>query len=162
MPSGKRSKELVYFEDRGGVYDAPIDVVWDYIVSHNEYHAKAHHATLRNMKWKDINEITGEGTCEVMRGGRFTKMRFRLTTVPPFVRIVEEFEGRYAGQKMVLLYTPKGKKTGIDVFVLTPKEVAAEMRETLANSHNEDVPMIRAFARRKSRIRADKSGGAGA
>ena len=131
------------------MYDAPIDVVWEYIMKDNDYHSKAHHNTLRKMKWKNVSEITGEGTCEVMRGGRWHKMQFRITTIPPFVRIAEEFKGRYAGQKMVFLYTPKGMKTRVDVFVLTPKAVAAEIRETLATAHDEDVPMIRAFARSK-------------
>jgi hypothetical protein len=49
---------------------------------------------------------------------------------------------------MVFLYTPKGSnKTAIDVFVYTRKEVAKEIREDLANSHEEDVPMLREFAR---------------
>ena len=26
----KKEAELVYFEDRGSVFDAPIDVVWDF------------------------------------------------------------------------------------------------------------------------------------
>jgi hypothetical protein len=149
MTSRNKSKELVYFEDKGSVFDAPIDVVWDYNVSDNEYHTKAHHTTLRNMKWKNLSEITGEGTCEVKRSGRWSKMRFRQTEIPPFVRINEEFEGRYAGKIMVQLYIPKGKKTGIDVYVLTPKEVAGEYRETLANAFNEDGPMVRAFYRSK-------------
>jgi hypothetical protein len=143
----RKEAELVYFEDRGSVYDAPIDVVWDYILKDNDYHSKAHHTSLRNMKWKDLNEITGEGTCEVVRGGKWSKMKFRLTTIPPFVRISEEFAGRYAGQKMVFLYTPKGRRTAIDVFVLTPKEVAEETRRSLAQAHEEDVPMVRAFSR---------------
>jgi hypothetical protein len=99
------------------------------------------------MKWKALSEITGEGTCEVVRGGRWTKMRFRLTSIPPFVRVVEEFAGRYAGLKMVFLYTPKGKRTAIDVFVLAPRGVAEETRRTLAQAHEEDVPMLRAYSR---------------
>jgi hypothetical protein len=144
-----KEAELVYFEDRGSIYDAPIDVLWDYILKDNEYHSKAHHTSLRNMKWKDLSEITGEGTCEVVRGGRWTKMRFRLTTIPPFIRINEEFAGRYAGLKMVLLYTPKGKRTAVDVFVLAPRNVAEEMRRSLAQAHEEDAPMVRAFLRNR-------------
>ena len=141
---------MVYFEDRGTVLDAPIDVVWDFIMKDNEFHPKAHQNGLRNMKWKDLNEISGEGTCEVMRGGKWRKMKFRITTIPPYVRIVEEFGGRYAGQKFVLLYTPKGRnKTAVDVFVYTRKRVAKEMRETFANAHEEDVPMLREFARKQ-------------
>jgi hypothetical protein len=141
---------MIYFEDRGTVLDAPIDVVWDFMLKDNVYHPKAHHNTLRNMKWKDLNEITGQGTCEVIRGGRWSKMRFRMTTIPPYVRISEEFGGRYAGQKMVFLYTPKGRnKTAIDVFVYAPKRVAKETREDLAKAHEEDVPMLREFARKQ-------------
>jgi hypothetical protein len=147
MPQKRKKSELVYFEDRGSVIDAPIDVVWEYILTDNEFHSKAHNTSLRNMKWKDLSEITGEGTCEVMRGGRWSKMKFRVTTIPPFVRISEEFEGPYAGQKMVFLYTPKGRRTAVDVFVLTPKNVAEETRRTLAHAHEEDVPMIREFLR---------------
>jgi len=142
---------MVYFEDRGSVLDAPIDVVWDYILKDNDFHSRAHRTSLRNMKWKDLSEITGGVSCEVMRGGKWSKMRFRVTSIPPFVRISEEFAGRYAGQKMVFLYTPKGKRTGIDVFVLTPKEVAEETQRTLAQAHEEDAPMVRAFSRSRNK-----------
>lgn len=144
----KGNSEMVYFEDRGTVLDAPIDVVWDFMLKDDVYHPKAHRNTLRNMKWKDQNEITGGGTCEVFDGGRWRKMKFRMTTIRPYVRITEEFGGSHAGQKMVFLYTPKGRnKTAVDVFVYTRKRVAKEMRETLASSHEEDVPMLREFAR---------------
>lgn len=153
MPSKvtkKKKSEMIYFEDKGTVLDAPIDVVWDFMLKDEEYHPKAHQSSLRNMKWKDLNEITGEGTCEVMRGGRWTKMKFRVTTIPPLIRTVEEFEGRYGGQKMVFLYTPKGRsKTAIDVFIHTRKRVAKEIRETLASAHEEDLPMLHAYARKR-------------
>jgi hypothetical protein len=143
----REKADLVYFEDRGSVFDAPIDVVWDYILKDNDYHSKAHRTSLRNMKWRRLSEITGVGSCEVMRGGRWSKMKFRSTSIPPFVRISEEFAGRYAGQKMVSLYTPKGKRTAIDVFVLTPRSVAEETRRTLSQTFEEDAPMVRAFLR---------------
>ena len=154
MSADKKSKknsrsEMIYFEDRGTVLDAPIDVVWDFMLKDNEFHSKAHQKSLRNMKWKNLNEITAEGTCEVVRGGKWRKMKFRITNVPPYVRIVEEFEGRYAGQKMLFLYIPKGKnKTAVDVFVYAAKRVASEMREGLANAHKEDIPMLREFVKK--------------
>ncbi|MGI0079539.1 MAG: hypothetical protein ACRECH_07935 [Nitrososphaerales archaeon] len=146
----KNSKDMVNFEDKGSVFDAPIDVVWDYILSDNKYHSNAHHGSLRNMKWKELNEITGTGSCEVVRGGRWSRMKFRNTTIPPLVRVHEELEGPYAGQKMVSLYTPRGNKTGIDVLVFTPKKVERETRETLAKTFREDVPMLRQFYLKKS------------
>ena len=153
MPEKRKEAKLVYFEDKGTVLDAPIDVVWDFMLKDNVYHSKAHHNSLRKMKWKDINEITGEGTCEVVRGGRWTKMRFRMTTIPPFVRISEEFAGRYAGQKMAFLYSPKGRnRTAVNVFVLAPKDVAEETRRDLAQAHEEDVPMLREFLRSRKAV----------
>ncbi len=143
------SADFVYFEDKGSVYDAPIDVVWDFIMNDNEFHPRAHRGSLRNMKWKEVNEITDEATCEVVRGGRWMKMKARITTIPPLARISEEFEGAYAGLKMVFLYTPKGNKTGIDVYVRAPKAVADKLRETLAKAFQEDIPMLRAFARKR-------------
>ncbi len=113
----------------------------------NDYHSKANHTSLRHMKWKYLSEITGEGTCEVVRGGRWTKMRFRLTTIPPLSVSMKNPLRRYAGLKMVFLYTPKGKRTTVDVFVLAPRNVAEEQRRTLAQAHEEDVPMVRALSR---------------
>jgi len=143
------STGFVYFEDKGSVLDAPIDVVWDFIMNDNEFHPQAHRGSLRNMKWKEVNEITGEVTCEVVRGGRWMKMKARITTIPPLARITEELEDSHAGLKMVFLYTPKGNKTGIDVYVSAPRAVADELRETLAKAHQEDVPMLRAFVRKR-------------
>lgn len=153
MPRKRRASEFVYFWDRGSVYDAPVDALWDFILTDRTFHPKAHRNSLRNMKWKDISEITGEGSCEVVRGGKWTKMRFRATNIRPFVRINEEFAGRYAGLKMILLYTPKGKQTAVDVFVLSPKRVAEEIRKTLARAFDEDVPALREFLRSHESVR---------
>jgi len=70
-----------------------------------------------------------------------------MTTIPPFTRIVEEFAGRYTALKMVFLYTPKGKRTAVDVFVLAPRGVVEETRQTLAQADEEDAPMVRAYSR---------------
>ena len=150
MPPKRKEGGMVYFEDRGSTYDVPIDVLWEFMVTDDEFHPKAHKSGLRNMKWKDLNEITGGGTCEVMRGGKWTKMRFRITTVRPLVRIVEEFGGRYDGQKMVFLYKPKGKRTAVDVLIHTRKDVAEEIRLTLGKAFEEDVPALRKFALKQS------------
>ncbi len=149
----KDPKDFVYFEDKGSVLDAPIGVVWDFMLNDEEFHPQAHSKSLRNMKWKKIDERTGLADCEVVRGGRWMKLKVRLTTIPPFVRITEDLEGSYAGSKMVFIYTPKGKKTGIDVYVLAPKALADEMRGMLAQAFREDVPMLRAFARKKRQMK---------
>jgi len=145
------SKKLVFFTDRGGVFDAPLDVVWDYILHDEEFHPRAHRDSLRKFKVKKLSEVTDLASCEVFRGGRWTKMTARSTTIPPLARIHEELKGPYAGTKMILLYTPKGKRTGIDVFGLIPKELEKENRRTLAKTFREDTPMVRAFAKQHLR-----------
>src|SRR3989442_15707558 len=107
-------KSRVYFEDPGSVFDAPLEMVWDYILHDDEFHPQAHKDSLRNFKWKDVNEIAGMASCEVHRAGRWMKMTSRITTIPPVARIDEELTRRFAGSKIVLLYTPKGKRTGIE------------------------------------------------
>ena len=152
----KESKKMVYFGDRGSVYLAPIDVLWDFILNDHEYHPRAHSASLRNLRWNNLNEITSIASCEVVRGGKWSKMKARLTTIAPLVRIVEELEGPYAGQKMVFLYTPEGNKTRVDVFGFTLKKFERETEQTLANAFKEDVPMLRKFVskkKKKSRLR---------
>jgi hypothetical protein len=140
----------VFFTDRGGVLDAPIDDVWDYILHDEEFHPQAHRGSLRKLKLKKLSEVSDLVSCEVFRG-RWTKMTSRLTTIPPLARIHEELKGPYAGTKMIFLYTPKGKRTGIDVFGLVPKDLEKENRRTLAKAHQEDAPMVRAFAKKRRR-----------
>ena len=141
----------MFFTDRGSVFDASIDVVWDYILHDEEFHPQAHRGSLRKFKFKKLSDITDLASCEVFRGGRWTKMTARSTTIPPLARIHEELKGPYAGTKMIFLYTPKGKRTGIDVFGLVPKELENENRRTLAKTFQEDAPMVRAFARKRRR-----------
>ncbi len=145
MPHKRKGKKFVYFEDRGTVLDATLDEVWDFMLTDREFHPRAHRNSLRRMRWRDVSGITGEGACEVRRGGRWTKMRFRVTTIRPFIRVSEEFGGRYDGQKMVFLYSPRGRKTVVDVFVLAPEGLEEEIRQTLVEAHEEDLPMLREF-----------------
>lgn len=152
----KKEPDLVYFEDRGTVYDAPIDALWEFMVDDGVFHPKAHRSTLRKMKWKQLNDITGGGTCEVLRGGKWDKMDFRMTTVAPLVRVQEDFAGSHAGQKVVYLYTPRGKRTTVDVFGWAPRAVAEDFQTSLVNAYEEDLPWLKAFMR--ARKKAKRSG----
>lgn len=149
----------IYFADRGTVLDAPIEVVWDFIEKDEEFHPKAHRATLRNFESKELSEVTTLIHCEVRRGGRWRKWVGRQTAIRPALRVNELLEGPYAGSKMVWLYTPRGAKTAVDVLCymrssdLTPEQVKHEWLSTLATAHAEDVPWLRRFAERHSPLR---------
>jgi hypothetical protein len=145
---------VTYFEDRGGVFDAPIEVVWDYIEKDQEFHPKAHGTSLRNFEGKDFSEITSLVSCEVRSGGRWRRMVSRYTSIRPAVRINEELEGPYAGSKMVFLYSPRGKRTAIDVLCfmqsseLTAEEIQRDTLRSLAKTFTEDAPFVRRYAQK--------------
>ena len=158
--SGMKSR--VHFEDKGTVYEAPIEVVWDFMLHDEEFHPRAHGGGLRNLRWKDVNEITGLASFETHGTGRWIKRSSRITTVPPVARILEELTGRYAGSKIVFLYTPKGERTGVDVFAelasdtLSPEELEDEWRRTLEKSFEEDVPWLRKLVEKRSGKRSHR------
>jgi hypothetical protein len=153
-PRERPSPSMTYFEDRGTVLDAPLGVVWDFIEKDEEFHPKAHAATLRNFEAKDLSEVTQLIHCEVLWGGHWRKMVTRFTSIRPAVRINEELEGPYAGSKFVLLYSPQGRKTAVDILCYmhsterSPKEIKRETLRTFAKSHAEDLPYLRRFARK--------------
>lgn len=154
----KNDPSVTYFEDRGGVFDAPLEVVWDYIEKDEEFHPKAHRTSLRDFQGKDLSEISSLNSCEVQWGGRWRRMVSRNTTVRPAVRINEELEGPYAGSKMVFLYSPRGQKTAVDVLCymrsseLTPEEIRRDTLTNLAKTFDEDAPFVRRFARQRSAL----------
>ncbi|MCI4350456.1 MAG: hypothetical protein L3K15_02945 [Thermoplasmata archaeon] len=153
-PGEPPSPSMTYFEDRGTVLDAPLEVVWDFMEKDEEFHPKAHATTLRNFESKQLSDVTILLSCEVRNGGRWRKMVARLTTIRPAVRILEELEGPYAGSKTVHIYSPRGTKTATDVLFymrsseLTPSEIKRDRLRTYASSHAEDVPYLRRFVRK--------------
>jgi hypothetical protein len=157
-PREHPSTSLTYFEDRGTVLDAPLEVVWDFLEKDEEFHPKAHAATLRNLVVQHLSEVTSLIRCEVRWGGRWRKMVTRFTSIRPVLRINEELEGPYAGSKFVLLYSPVGRRTAVDVrcFMhsseLSPKEIERETLRTFATSHAEDLPYLRRFARKHGAV----------
>jgi hypothetical protein len=163
IPREPPPSSMTYVEDRGTLLDAPLEIVWDFMQGDKEFHPRAHATTLRNIKWKDLSEVTGIIRCEVDDGDGWRKMVARLTTIRPAVRIVEELEGPYAGTKMVFLYTPRGRKTAVDVLCymrsseLSPREIRQKQLRALASAHAEDVPYLRRFARKQSLVQRRRS-----
>jgi hypothetical protein len=157
------SPSLTYFEDRGGLLDAPIDTVWDYLEKDDEFHPKAHAASLRNLVAKELSEVTSLIRCEVLWDGRWRRMVSRMTSVRPAMRINEELEGPYAGSKMVFLYAPRGRRTAIDVRCYmhsseySPKEIQRVVLKDLATTHAEDAPFLRRYSRKHPRGEGPRS-----
>ena len=141
-------------EDRGTVYDVPLEVLWDFMKKDEEFRPRVHADTLRNFESEVLSEVTRLVRYELPSGGRWRKMASRLTESRPAVRIDEEVEGPCAGSKKVFLYSPRGRKSAVDVLCymrsteLSPKQLRRETLRGLAENHAEDVPFLRRFARK--------------
>jgi hypothetical protein len=157
-PSSRRT----YVEDRGAVYDAPLEVVWDFMEKDETFHPQAHTAEVRNFEGHALSEVTTLLSYERRNGVRWEKMVCRMTTLRPAVRIQEDLDGPYAGSTTVFLYTPRGERTVVDVFgyvrssELTPAEIRRDRKRTWARACAEDLPYFRRFARQHPSVRAKR------
>jgi hypothetical protein len=139
---------MVYLKDEGSEFDAPIDFVWKYIFG-GEAHDGAHKTT-RNPKFKKISDITIEYASERLLRGKWAPDRMRISMISPVAVATEWLEGALAGSKFVYVYSPKGNRTGIDVYgeftskSLSPSEVEAAAQEFLDTEFGADAPAIRA------------------
>ena len=83
------------------------------------------------------------------------KVVSRMTRLPPLGVVQEFLEGPFAGSKAVLLYSPKGKNTRVDVYgeftspTIPENEVEKAALKWLAQSYDEDAPAVKAYAAKK-------------
>ena len=144
---------LVYFEDRGAVYDAPLDVVWDFLEKDETFHPQAHRGSVRNFKARPLSEVTVRLSWEELRGRTWQRRNARFTTIRPALRIKEDLDGPCAGSTQVFLYSPRGRKTIVDVLCymrsahMTPKEIERMYRRVLAGAYREDQPWFADYVR---------------
>jgi len=145
------SPNLVYFEDRGAVYDAPLDLVWDFWRKDETYHPRAHTAKVRNFRAKEISKLTTLVSYEALDAGRWEKRACRMTTIPPAVRVQEDLKGPDAGSIKVYVYSPRGSRTAVDVLCWmrstkrAPKQLKVETRKVFANAFREDLPWFQKY-----------------
>jgi hypothetical protein len=105
---------MVFFEDTGAIFDAPLDRVWKYL--HSERHGHAHARNARNFEVKETVGPTTLISAERHLHGKWTTFVSKSSDFPPLCIVVEEIEGDFAGTKFVILYRPEGNVTRIDVY----------------------------------------------
>jgi hypothetical protein len=138
---------MVWVEDKGSTFEAPIDFVWKYIFG-GEAHDAAHKTT-RNPKFGKVSDITITYASERYLRGKWAPDQMRISMFPPVSVVTEWLEGVLAGSKLVYVYTPQGDQTRIDVYgeftskTLPASEVEAAAREFLDSEFEADAPMIR-------------------
>lgn len=145
--------DQVFIEDRGSLFDAPLDIVWQYLFS-GEEHDRVHKST-RNPSFKPLSKTSFIYSSERNMGGDWIRESLRLSVFPPLGIATEMLEGPFAGSKMFYLYSPRGNKTQIDVFgefsskTIGPQDLEQTVRKFLETEFSEDSPAIRVFANNK-------------
>jgi hypothetical protein len=143
---------MVHIKDEGSHFDAPIETVWKYVNADD--HGPAHRST-RNQQMKPLTETSFILSQEQNMNGQWVKTANRITVFPPIALSIEVLEGPLAGSKMINVYTPKGNKTGIDVYgefmskQIPAAQLEAAVRGNLETVFNEDSAAIKAFASKK-------------
>jgi len=143
---------MVLIKDEGSHFDAPISTVWEYL--QGQMHGEAHVST-RNQHVKPISENVMHISMEQNMNGQWVKVANRITALPPLAVVIEVVEGPMTGTKMVNVYTPKGNKTGIDVygdFVVAgvpAAQLEPMVRSNLQQVFDEDTAGMKAMGSKK-------------
>jgi hypothetical protein len=147
-----------FFHDGSAVYDAPIDVLWEFILTQDEdLHWAAHTVVVRKFWRKDLSPNSFVGGGEFLREGKWRKDKIRSTLYPPICRVNEWLEGEYAGTIMLQQFWPEGKRTRMDTWmrlrsdVLSAKEMKTQWRHVFAKSYKEDMSVFPKFLQQRGK-----------
>ena len=143
---------MAHIEDLGSHFDAPIDLVWKLITSEEDHGTS--HTDRRNIQGAPDGANAMRLTWEQDVGGQWVKVASRVTMVPPVATVVESIEGPLAGSKFVMLYTPNGAKTGVNVVgdfhspVIPPAQLEPMVLASLERAFNDDSAALKRMASR--------------
>jgi hypothetical protein len=144
---------MVYVRDEGSVFDAPVDVVWQFIQSDTD-HGNSHKGR-RNFKRKQLAENMVQLDWEQDVDGNWIPMSNRLTFLPPVGFMVEPMAGPMAGSKFMNYYIPKGDKTEVVVVgdwhssMIPPAQLEQAVMANLDKIFKEDSAGIKEFKAKK-------------
>ncbi len=138
---------MVFVRDEGSVYEAPLDVVWEFFESGPE-HSEAHgHREVRREK---LSERSGSYAWVQEFQGQSTRFTMRWTSFRPVGLGYDVLEGPFAGSRFFLVYTPLGERTGVAVIgefvspTIPPSEIAQAVDSFFTTEFAQDHEAIRA------------------
>lgn len=141
---------MVHVRDEGATFDAPVEVVWQFLNS-GPTHAQAH-KSIRNRTTQPAGENAMIATMERNWNGQWITVVSRMSILRPLGIVQEFLEGPFAGSKAVMVYSPQGKKTRVDVYgeftspTIPENEIEKAALRWLAETYDEDLPAVKAFA----------------
>ena len=109
---------MVFIEDTGGIYDAPLDLVWKLGEAHAKEGNKVHPNT-RNNRTEMLNENTFLSSWEEEdRNGQVIKIKVKGTIYYPVGIASEILDGTFSGSKFFSYYMPKDNNNRTAVTVV--------------------------------------------
>jgi len=102
---------MVFIKDEGSVFKAPLSKVWEL----NASEGKHNHPSLKDTKVEPVSENTMILSYGVDMGGSTTRVRTKVTAIPPLGTLFETLDGPMAGSKSFQYYTPRGNETAVTV-----------------------------------------------
>jgi len=107
---------MVFIEDREGIFDAPIDKVWELAKAHSTEGAKIH-PSAKNVKTEMINEQVFINSWEEEGiNGQSIRIKMKATIFYPLGVAFEAIEGPFVGSTYFIYYIPlENNKTKVVV-----------------------------------------------
>jgi hypothetical protein len=105
---------LVYVEDKGSKFKAPVSKVWRLIQIHNTEGVKIH-SDNKNMIGQALSEKSNLLSWDMEIKGRPLRIHLRMTYYPPTGVVWEFLEGSFGGSTAFTYYVPRGDETEVDV-----------------------------------------------
>ncbi len=140
---------MVFIEDAGSAFDAPLDVVWKLNQAHATDVARIHPSS-RNNQMEMVNETTFVMSWEdTAPDGQIIKTKARGSVHAPLGTVFEILEGPLAGSKFFNYYIPKGEKTGVTVVgefkspVMPDEQLKGAVLAFLEKAFNEDSAYLK-------------------
>jgi hypothetical protein len=106
---------LVYVEDKGSKFKAPLSKVWQLVHAHNTEGVKIH-PDHKNMLGQAVSENSLLLSWDMEVNGRPLRIHVKLTYYPMTGYVMEFLEGSFAKSAVFTYYIPRGDETEVVVI----------------------------------------------
>jgi hypothetical protein len=140
---------MVFIEDIGSIFDAPLDKVWKLGEAHAKEGNKIHPNT-RNNKTEIVNDTTFINSWEEDMNGQTIKIKAKGTIYYPLGMAFEILEGPFSGSKFFNYYIPKdNNKTSVNIVgdfrsnvISDDEQLKSAVIGFLEKVYNEDIAYL--------------------
>ena len=138
---------MVFWEDTGSFYDAPLERVWELSTAHGAHHSEIHPKVSRS-RFEMTSPTSGIADWEMEWQGTVVAMKVRFTQARPLGKLQEYLEGPLAGSKMFVYYVAAGDRTEVRVVAdlrspsMNDRELVDSVRHFLSYEFEEDARFL--------------------